>query len=62
MGAKPRGGAMSTDRRDFLRLTAATAGTLALGITPWALATSHVRRPALPHARRAGLLAVDHDP
>ena len=43
---------MSTDRREFLRLTAATAGTLALGITPHALAASPIPRPA-PPAKRA---------
>ena len=43
---------MSTDRREFLRLTAATAGTLALGITPHALAASPIPRP-VPPAKRA---------
>ncbi|MEO2005533.1 MAG: twin-arginine translocation signal domain-containing protein, partial [Candidatus Poribacteria bacterium] len=49
---------MSTDRRGFLRHTAAAVGTLALGATPDALAAAHVLRPTPPAKRAIRILIL----
>ena len=43
---------MPTDRRDFLRLTAAATGGLGLGVSPESLVAGSFRKPESP-ARRA---------